>query len=93
MPTYGDSNYAPQADADTLRQAAEIHSDGKRHKAALDHLTKTKAHVDAAHKSARKMLEKKTKKRMDKVFNSKPDEKEAPQMNQDDLGTAKEAKC
>lgn len=86
----GPHDYEPKADAETLHHAERIKADPKRHKAALKHLESNAETAVAAHKAARKHLEKKTKKRLANAFGPKPDEKEAPQMNQDDHDTAEE---
>lgn len=82
---YGPENFSPQTDASTLHEAAKIHADPKRHKAAAKHLEKAAETAVDAHKAARKLLEKRTKKRLKKAFSAAPD------VNQDDKGTAEEA--
>lgn len=69
-------DYKAQSDADTLNRAQEIQSDPDRHQKATDHLQKRAQSNGDAHKANRKLLEKKTKKRMNKVFNGKDFEQE-----------------
>lgn len=64
-------DYQAQSDADTLGRAEEIKGDTKRHGKAVEHLAKRAITAHAAHKSARKELEKKTKKRLSDTFNKK----------------------
>jgi hypothetical protein len=65
-----DPGYHTPSDADTLQKHAEIRSDPKRHKAAMKHLADRNQHGVDAEKMARKHLEKSTKSRMKKAFNS-----------------------
>lgn len=85
---FDEDDYKAQSDADTLHKAAEIQGDPKRHGKAAKHLQKRAEAAKSANKSAQKQLLKKTKGRMGKVFGPKPDPNTAPQMNQDDHGTA-----
>lgn len=61
-------DYQAQSDAQTLQNAAEIHADPKRHKAAHVHLSKTVDSAKAAHKASSKTLNKKVKKGLEKAF-------------------------
>lgn len=69
-------DYQAQSDADTLTRAQEIQGDSDRHQKATEHLQKKAQSSGEAHKANRKLLEKKTKKRMNKVFNGKDFEQE-----------------
>lgn len=69
-------DYQAQSDASTLASAQEIQSDPDRHQKATDHLAKKAKSSGDAHQANRKLLEKKTKKRLNKVFNGKDFEQE-----------------
>lgn len=60
--------YNCEADANTLKQHAEITSDPKRHAAAHAHLEKQQALHDTAVQGSRKMLQKKVKHGLKKAF-------------------------
>jgi hypothetical protein len=61
-------DYKAQDDARVLTSAAEIQGDPDRHQRAASHLEKQAGHMAAAHKTARKHLEKTVKRGMKKAF-------------------------
>lgn len=63
-----DNDYEGKRDASTLTDAAAIQNDPKRHQRAAKHLEKNADAAQDAHKTARRQLMKKTKKRMQKTF-------------------------
>lgn len=73
-------DYAAKSDASTLQEAAAIHADPKRHKAAHAHLETMAGTAKAAAKSSSKVLNKKVKKGLDKAFpKSQQDDQQNPE--------------
>lgn len=84
-------SYSCEADAECLKNAQAIQADPERHQAALDHLSDEKTHTDAAHKHARKTLEKATKGKLDKVFKGKKEFKDSESQNKEEQSHEEES--
>lgn len=81
--------YKAKDDARTLTQAAEIQGDPDRHTRAAKHLETQATAASSAHDAARKQLEKKTKKRMGKVFGGDKDSTFEGTKDKEDTDTEK----